>query len=385
MKIAIIGGSIGSLVGFRRVLIQEMIASGHSVHCFSPGGDTAEVAKATLEAWGARWSELSVTRSGLNLFKELATFRSLVDKLSRLKPDAVFAYNTKAILYGTVAAKLARVDRITVMFEGLGYPFAEGRELRRRVVRLAVSAAFRLVAQLANRFIVLNRDDHRYLASDILSRKVDCLHVIPGIGVDLEEFKPTSLPPMPLTFIMICRLLLDKGVREYIYAAKAARRLGLSAQFILVGGTDENPASISPQELKNLLEDGVVNYAGEVSDVRPWIAQSHVFVLPTFYREGAPRTIIEALSMGRPCITTRSPGCSDLVEDGVNGFLVPARSVQALLAAMQRFETAPELLNEFSIHALERRDEFDARVIARHTMEIVTAGHMVEERSDARQ
>lgn len=361
------------MVGFRGALIRTMIGAGHSVHCFAPVGDKVTQEQAMLERWGATCTDLRVTRSGLNVFDDFVNLRSLAKQLSRLKPDAILCYNTKTILYGTLAARMAGIRKITVMFEGLGYPFADGSELGRRLIRFAVAAAFRLVSIFANKFIVLNRDDYSYLAGSILSGKVNCLHLIPGIGVDLAEFAPVPLPDGRITFVMISRLLIDKGVREYIGAANAIKGRGLPADFILVGGLDENPASITERELRELLDDGAVKYVGEVGDVRPWIQRSHVFVLPTAYREGAPRTIIEALSMGRPCITTNSPGCRDLVEHGQNGMLVPRKNVQDLVTAMEFLIEEPGLIKKYSAMALQSRDRFDAYDIARQTIEVMLA------------
>jgi glycosyltransferase involved in cell wall biosynthesis len=201
-----------------------------------------------------------------------------------------------------------------------------------------------------------NRDDEHLLADlGVLSKETPAV-VINGSGVDLSYYDVATLPAGQPTFLMICRLLGDKGVREYAAAASILRERQSPVCFRLVGWIDQNPDSIAPSELDEWVQDDDVEYLGYLDDVRPAIANSSVYVLPS-YREGTPRTVLEAMAMGRPIITTDAPGCRETVIDGENGFLVPVKSVDALVEAMQRFIDNPELAIEMGRRSREIAEE----------------------------
>jgi glycosyltransferase involved in cell wall biosynthesis len=197
--------------------------------------------------------------------------------------------------------------------------------------------------------------------------------VVNGSGVDLAHFSPSPLPSGPIRFVMVARLLSAKGIREYAAAASVVRQKHPDVEFDLVGGTDTNPDSISASELEGWTRARILNWLGQIPDVRPAIARSHVYVLPS-YGEGTPRSTLEAMAMGRPIITADAPGCRETVKHGVNGFLVPPRSIDALAHAMARFIDQPALIQSMGaqsrILAVQKYDVHEVNALMLREMEL---------------
>jgi glycosyltransferase involved in cell wall biosynthesis len=371
-KFALFGATSGSMTGFRAPLIRELVAQGFEVMCVVPASDAG--ARDAIRRLGARMLTVPLVRNGMNPLKDVSTFLAIFRLLRSEKPDYVFCYNIKPIVYGMVAARAAGVRRVVGMAEGLGYAYSPGHEAKRRVARIISSLLYRVATGVADAFVLLNEDDRRFFRERFMRRRGHALHVIPGIGVDLGEYPPVSLPEGAMRFVMIARLLRDKGVYEYVDAARQVRAKHPEARFVLVGGLDGNPASIDAEDLRRWVGEGIIEYAGEVADVRPWLAQSHVFVLPTSYREGMPRTIIEALATGRPCVVTDVPGCRDIVDDGQTGLIVPPGNAAKLVEALLRLLENPDLVRAMSANALAVRPRVDASLISRKTIDIVVGG-----------
>jgi glycosyltransferase involved in cell wall biosynthesis len=295
-------------------------------------------ARAVIERERLRFLPLAIQRGGRSPLRELQTLLSLLRTYLSERPDIVHHVTIKPVLYGTLAARLVGVPAIINAVSGLGFVFIErpGNGLAERALRAAVSLAYRTIL-FSDRVSVIfqNQDD----AATFLSRGFVRQHqvsLIRGSGVDIERFKPSRLPPGPGVALLASRLLWDKGVGEFVEAARMLRARGSKARFVLVGAPDsQNPASIPEEHIREWVREGVVEWWGkktqqEMPDI---LASAHVVILPS-YREGMPLVLAEAAASGRACIATDVPGCREIVHDGENGWLVPVRDAHALAGAM---------------------------------------------------
>lgn len=365
MKFLIIAGAPGSLVRFRGHLIADLIAEGLTVHAAAPRLTPDSEIHVKLTELGAHAHEVHLERTGMNPLEDLRTLIELIRLVRRVKPDYVLGYTIKPVIFGTLAAAMGGCPRRYALITGLGYTFLDAKESRRqRVVSAIVTRLYRRSLRHAHKVFFQNPDDQT------LFRQLGVLNgatpsvVVNGSGVDLEHYAPRQHHPRRVTFVLVARLLIDKGIREYAEAAYRLKERYPDAEFQLVGALDSNPRSITLQELAQWGKDGVITYLGKLADVRQALETASVFVLPTYYREGVPRTILEALSMGRPVITTDTPGCRETVVEGENGYLVPPRDVDRLTEAMQRFLASPELAESMGARAREVAvDKYDVRKV----------------------
>ena len=322
-KIAVIGSDAKMLVNFRGALIREFVNRGFEVYAFAANFDASTSNRVT--ELGAYPVDYNLSRASLKPTHDIAVFLKLTRLLRKIKPDIVFSYTIKPVIYGTLAASILRTPKRYALITGLGYAFNESQgndQLKRKVARVFATFLYRLALRRASKVFFQNKDD----LSEIVSAgivKSDKAVLIGATGVDLEHFGVSSLPLKPVTFILVARLLKEKGVPEFVEAARILKSKYRDIRFLLVGGLDPNPDSISKDEVEGWVKDGIIDWVGQVNDVRPYIAQASVFVLPSYYREGIPRSTQEAMAMARPVITTDAPGCRETVIDGVNGFLVP--------------------------------------------------------------
>lgn len=359
MIIFIIASYPESLINFRGSLIKALLASGLAVHAAAPNLSSSSVYRRTLESWGVVVHDVPIRRTGTNPIVDLRALIALMALMRRLKPDVVLGYTVKPVIYGTLAAVFAGVPRRFALVTGLGYAFQQesspGFSLR-LLIRSLVRALYKISLKNAHVVFFQNPDDQAlFLRQGILPPATRSV-VVNGSGVDIHQY---SLSPIPAgrtgpatTFLLIARLLGDKGVREYVQAARRMKARYPETVFRLVGWLDENPDAIHEQELQGWVAEGVVEYPGRLSDVRPAIADCTVYVLPS-YREGTPRTVLEAMAMGRPIITTDAPGCRETVVDGDNGFLVPVKAVDELVSAMEKFVLFPELVGKMGNRSRE--------------------------------
>lgn len=360
-RLAIISNQAFSLINFRGPLIRALVEAGVQVHALAPDYDADT--RAGVAALGAQPVDYSLTRAGMNPLRDGLDTLRLARLLRRLRPDAALGYFIKPVIYGTLAAWLARVPRRYAMIEGLGFVFTDGGDrlpLRRRLLRAAVRGLYRAALGRAHRVVFLNREDTDDFvrAGLVASDKARCLG---GIGVDLAEWTPAPAVTAPVTFVLAARLLREKGIVEYVEAAARVRSQHPAVRFVLLGGLDPNPGGLSQAELDAWVRAGLIEWPGHVA-VRPWLAQASVFVLPSYYREGVPRSTQEAMAMARPVITTDAPGCRETVVDGDNGFLVPVRDVDALVERMLAFVREPALIETMGRRSRALAEErFDVR------------------------
>ncbi|MBV2181873.1 MAG: glycosyltransferase family 4 protein [Castellaniella sp.] len=350
------------LLKFRGHLIRDLTASRVRVRCLAPDHDAAT--RAELVALGAEPVDYRLQRTGMNPLRDLVDVVKLVHILRRLAPDIVFAFSTKPMVYGTLAAWLASVPRRVALVEGAGYVFTSSGDRsgwRRRALRLVVETLYRIALGRAHRVIFLNPDDQReFIERGLAARERSVL--LGGIGVDLQDWRYAPPVTEPISFLLVGRLLREKGIVEYVAAARLVRARHPQARFILLGGLDSNPGGLARAQVQAWVDEGLLEWPGHVS-VRPWLERVSVFVLPS-YREGVPLSTQEAMAMGRPVITTDVPGCRETVRDGVNGYLVPARDAAALADAMRRFLENPERIASMGLASRQIAEAcFDVRKI----------------------
>ncbi len=341
-KVLLVGSHAPTLVNFRTPLISAIVARGHEVVAVASHMD-AESAE-TLRQLGARSHELQLANQSLN---PLAMWGA-IDELRRLiraeTPDVVIAYTIKPILVAAMAASAERVPRLVSMITGAGYAFTPGGGVKRTMSRIAATQLYRVALPRSHAVVFQNPDDEAQFRQLGLIAAGQDVRLTNGSGVDLKHFAPTPLPK-GASFLMMARFLKTKGIRDYAAAAARLKAAHPGVVVQLVGWADSSPDSISQAELGRIIDSGVL-FRGRFSDVRPAISNCSVLVLPSYYREGVPRSVLEAMAMGRAIITTDSPGCRETVRDGVNGFLVPPRDPDALYAAMLRFVVEPGLAEQ---------------------------------------
>ncbi|HEY4240983.1 MAG TPA: glycosyltransferase family 4 protein [Kofleriaceae bacterium] len=337
-RVAVIGGWAPSLIQFRAPLLRALVARGHTVIALAPDGTDAVRAK--LDAIGVAFQPIALERAGLDPRRDLASLRALVQTLRAVQPDLVLGYTIKPVIYGTLAAKLARVPRRVAMITGLGYALTEPASRKQRAVSLVARALYRLALAQCELLFVQNPDDRADLAR--LGALPPSLRVelVRGSGVDLAHYAPAPIPAGPPIFLFLGRILRDKGVPELVAAARIVREARPDVRVQIAGWLDPNPESASHQDVAAWTD---VEYLGDLPDVRPALAAAHAFVLPS-HREGTPRSVLEAMAVGRAVITTDAPGCRETVVDGESGLLVPVNDPAALAAAMLRLANDPALL-----------------------------------------
>lgn len=343
--------------------------AGFDVHVATMDGP----AVAQIVEQGLTHHVIPLSRSGGNPLQELNSIRALWRLFRRLKPELVHAVTIKPVLYAGIAARLARVPAYVAAISGLGFLFLDNS--RKGIwVRRVVTALYRMALGHRNsRVIFQNRND-----ADVLRRagavRAEQIALIRGSGVDLGMFQAVPAPDGPPVALMVARMLKDKGVREFVEAARLAAGQPKGLRWVLAGSPDPgNPASVTEQELLGWQDEGVVTWLGEQHDINGLYRDSHIAVLPS-YREGLPKSLIEAAACGRAVVTTDVPGCRDAIEPGLTGLLVPARDAKALCEAVQRLAGDTELRVSMGQAGRKLAEEaFDIREVVRRHVEIYQA------------
>ena len=388
MKIIIIVNCTRSLVLFRGKLIERFVQLGHTVIAYSPERDMET--EATLSSIGAEFHQLPFNRTGTNVVNDFLLLLRIRKILSLEKPDIVLLYTIKPVMYGSIAAKLAGVPRIYSIITGAGYVFI-GTGIMKNSLRLIVSLLYKVALSANKKIIFLNGDDKKLFIerglinqrskyyqiygegidiTDYQHKQIEKNVVIKSSGIGLKKYSNSSVDRI-IIFLLIARLLKDKGIREYAEAARITKEKYPFAYFWLVGPYDSNPAAISLNQVEQWVKDGVIIYHGETRDVRPYIEASSVYVLPS-YREGLPRTVLEAMAMGKPIITTNAPGCCETVQEGINGFLVPVKDAQAIARAMEQFILHSEIIAKMGKSSRSIVEErFDVHKVNDHILRIM--------------
>jgi glycosyltransferase involved in cell wall biosynthesis len=368
--LVIISSQAFSLVNFRGSLISALVKANIQVYALAP--DYSDESRQMLMTLGAHPVDFQLTRTGMNPWRDVCDMFRLAALLRQLRPDVTLGYFIKPVIYGTLAAWMAQVPRRVAMIEGLGYVFILSDTVftwKRKLLRCAVSWLYRIALGRAHRVIFLNRDDIAEFVGGGLVNAAKVVH-LGGIGVDLADWPLTPAIAKPVTFLLVARLLREKGIAEYADAAKLVKTLHPEIRFVLLGGLDPNPGGFSQTEVQAWVKDGLLEWPGHVV-VKPWLAEASVFVLPS-YREGVPRSTQEAMAMGRAVITTDVPGCRETVINGVNGFVVPVRDAAALAGAMLQFIKNPDLIESMGCESRRMAEErFDVHKINARMLEIL--------------
>ncbi len=324
MRIVISASYGKSLINFRGSLIKEMVRRGHEVICTSV--EPSEEMEATINELGATYYCIPGTRTDINVFYSIRMILDYIRVFRILRPDLCFLYMSKPVVFGGIAAILCRVPHKVVFVTGLEVVFYSGG-IKNILLRILLITFFKLVHSKCDSVFFMSRDDQAKMLRWRLVKR-DQAVLVGGSGVDMEYFAKRSMPETD-TVCMTARLLWSKGVGEYAEAAELVRSKYPKVKFLLVGGLDENPEALTAEELEAILKKGHVIYYGYAEDVRPYLEECSIFVLPS-YHEGNGRSIVEAEAVGRPIITTTAPGCCETVIDGYNGFLIPPKDGKAL-------------------------------------------------------
>jgi glycosyltransferase involved in cell wall biosynthesis len=363
-SILVIAGYAPSLTNFREPLLKTIRKAGNRVIAAAPGLLQDRSVSGRLASLDVDCRNVPLNRTGLNPVADLLLLLNLANLMRVERPEVVLGYTAKPVIFGLLAAATVRVPRRYALITGLGYAFADDGGQRAFLVRSIQMLLYRLALRRATKVFFQNHDDPELFRQLGLLPKGLPIVIVNGSGIDLEQFPRTPVPNAPIRFLLIARLIAAKGIREYARAAALLRERYPTVEFHLVGGLDSNPDHLSAAELRQWQEDRILMWHGEVADVRPHIAACHVYVLPSYYREGTPRSVLEAMAMGRPVITTDAPGCRETVTDGENGFLVPPRTVEPLVEAMERFILHPELIAAMGLRSREiAENKFDVHKV----------------------
>lgn len=353
-----------TVYNFRGDLIRDIRAKGYNVVVTGPNRDHID----RIEALGARFIEIPMDKTGINILSDLRYLWRLFKVMRQEKPDITLGYTIKPVIYGSIAACLAGVPNRNSMITGAGYLFT-GTSLKAKILRTLALVLYRIGLGCVHRVIFQNPDDRAEFVSKGLLPASKC-RAVNGSGVNMEHFAPRPLPTQ-LTFFMLSRVLFSKGIREYLQAAERVKSRHGEVRFMLLGAVEHMPDSLTMSDLQPYIDAGVVDYFGETSDVRDYIGQCSVFVLPS-YREGTPRTVLEAMAMRRAILTTDVPGCRETVVPGENGFLVPAGNADALAERMIWFIEHPGRIEEMAERSLELcREKYEIGRVNRTMLEIM--------------
>jgi len=370
-KVVLFANTGWYLYNFCRSLALALREAGYDLLLISPPDRYGE----KLRALGLRWEPLPMERRSLNPVRELRLIAYLRRLLRRERPALVHGFTVKCAVYGSLAARLAGVPARVNAVAGMGYVFT-GRAVRARMLRPLVRMLMRpALGGHGTRLILQNPDDRRLF---LQARLVDAerIRLIPGSGVDCERFAPhirqqraANDPPRVL---LAARLLWDKGLAEYVEAARTLRAQGRAVRFLLAGTPDPgNPAAVPEETVQGWVRDGLLEWLGHVDDTAALFGTVDIVVLPSYYREGLPKSLIEAGACGLPLVTTDAPGCRDVVRDGVDGLLVPVKDAAALAAAIARLLDDSSLARRLGDAARARAlAEFDERIVIRRTLAV---------------
>lgn len=353
MKFLLISPKNRTVYNFRGNLIKAVIARGYEVLVTGP--DQTDVDK--IEALGARFIEIPMNKTGTSILGDLKYCKRLKTLMKAEKPDVTLGYTVKPVIYGAIAAKAAKVKNINGMVTGGGYTFT-AKTMKAKVLGVIVRTLYKLGFRRTDHIIFQNPDDLEEFCQRKLAKREKC-YVVNGSGVNMSHFEPAPLPEKT-AFFMLSRLLKSKGVEEYLKAARTVKADYPEASFYLLGKYETTMQDAVPKEtVESYIHDGIIERFEETSDVRPYYEKCSVYVLPS-YREGTPRTVLEAMAMGRPIITTDTNGCRETVIDGESGYLVPVGDSERLAERMEAFLKDPALIDSMGKRSVSLcRDKFE--------------------------
>lgn len=358
-KVLILGNSGLVVFGMRGELIQRLIREGYQVVVSFPNGILGEGEQLSKE-YGCQYIEVEIDRRGTNIIHDLALLRNYMKLLKEVKPHVVLTFTVKCSIYGGMACRLSKVPYI-VNITGLGKGLAEGGMQQKLLITL-----YKLAVRNAHCVFFQNTQDRQFFIKRRIKYQKDDL--LPGSGVNLEKYSPMEYPSdEQIIFTYIARVMKTKGIDEFLAAARELKKEYSNVEFHVCGFYEDDYKDI----IEGAEKDGIVKYHGQVKDVRPFEKISHCIVLPTYHPEGVSNVLLEAAACARPIITTNRPGCAEVVDDGVNGYLIRERDSQDLLEKMRKFMALS--VEERSRMGLAGRakveKEFDRQIVVQKYLE----------------
>lgn len=369
MKFILVSPKNRTVYNFRGDLIKKIISCGYEVVVTGPNQVNVE----KITALGARFVEIPCNKNGLNPFADLKYQKALQKLFEKEQPDVVLGYTSKPVIYGTIASKKAQKKlkkeiRAVAMVTGAGYAFASNT-FKAKIIRAIMSFLYKRAFKRADVVIFQNEDDKKQFENLKLVKPIKT-GLVNGSGVNTERFAVSKLPDR-LTFFMLARVMYSKGIREYLQACKIVKEKYPFVRCMLLGACEDIQDSMSAEQLKPYIDQGIIEHFGETERVEDYYSQCSVFVLPS-YREGTPRTVLEASSMGRAIITTNAPGCRGTVKDGETGFLVPVKDGVALAEKMIEFVLDPTLVEKMGKASAEYcREKYDVEKVNQTMLEFL--------------
>jgi N,N'-diacetylbacillosaminyl-diphospho-undecaprenol alpha-1,3-N-acetylgalactosaminyltransferase len=374
MKIAFLSNTDYSLYLFRLPIMQALLKKGHSVYALCPNGDKNQALKDS----GFIVINYEMSRKSLNPFKELKTIKSIYKAIKPLRLDLIHTFTVKPNIYGTLAAKAAKIPVILNLIEGLG-SFYVSNSIKNIIVRAVIEKLYKIVFWLSNGCVFVNSDDPKYL----INKKIipqDKAIVIKSVGVDtdffnmknftkdhLEQIKKANALSGKIIVLMVARAIWDKGIREFYKAGEIIKTKYPNVEFVFAGDTDDGNHTCAN---KDFLNSGCVKWLGRRDDIAELTAISDIYVLPS-YREGIPRTLLEAASMSKPIVTTDTVGCSDVVDDGINGFLAPVKDSKKLADKIEILIKDEKLRHKMGVNGRKKAlSEFEVKKVVKQYLEL---------------
>ena len=363
MRIAVLSSHTPSLFWFRMDMMKAFQKCGHEV--VAVANEPEDQWREKFAEHGIVYRQIQVQRNGTNPVKDLKTLSSIKAVLREVRPDKIFTFQAKTVIYGGIAANQLGITEVYPLIAGMGSVFLKD-DFKTRVIRTILKTEYRMAMRKCPTVFFQNHDDEAIFRKYHIIGKQK-IAMMRGSGVNLEKFCVQPLPEK-FGFLCISRLIRDKGVGEYLEACKRLKEKYSELRCLLVGPFDSNPSALRHEELQPFLDAGV-EYYGEQTDVRPYLAQCNVFVLPS-YREGTPKTVLEAMASGRAVLTTDAPGCRETVKQGINGYMVPVRDINALTEKMEELYLHPELICQMGIEGRRMAEEiFDVNSVNRFVCE----------------
>lgn len=342
MKILVISPKNKTVFNFRGDLIKDMISEGNDVYVTGPNRDFVE----DIEALGVkRFIEVPLIKDNTSIKGDLVYLKKLKKIIKELSPDMIFSYTIKPVIYGSIAGRICGVKKIYPMVTGLGRVYAS-ETFKTKVIRCITKILYKSAFKGCDKVIFQNGDDvEEFVKGKYLPRK-KCV-IVNGSGVNMKRFYRNDIPENPV-FLMVSRIIKEKGVLDFAQAARSVKKKVPNARFVILGGYDKSIGALKESDIIEYVEDGSIELPGEVKDPVSFYNNSSVFVLPSYYKEGLPRTILEGMACGRPIITTDWTGCREPIIDGVNGYLVQIKKPEELADKMYELATNREKLLEMS-------------------------------------
>ncbi len=342
--IAIVGSYAKGFSGFRSPILRQIIEAGWQAHLICSEHDDDDLA--SFKSMGVTYHVAPLSRTGLNPLADLKYQRYLTGLFRELRPDIVFCYAQKPVVFGVPAARKAGVGRVCALMPGLGYAFSAGGGLKKKIASAAARGLHRRAKPLIDHLFFVNPQDQAdFRSHGLIGSQVE-VTLLPGEGKDLAHFARQPFPSQgKIRFSLITRLLVDKGVLDFVEAARIVKQTHPEAIFDVIGAYDElNPGGVRRKEMERWVDEGLIEYHGSTTDVRPYLADSWATVLPTTYREGFPNVLMEGMALGRAVVTYQNPGASQAVDSpreiepgmgrGSNGFLLAPKRVDLLAKSL---------------------------------------------------